>query len=183
MKLRTKCWEFKKKDGSLTWRLLGVFFTDEITEGFKTSALYGDVSDSPMEMPTDSPRDSKRQLCMVTWPIHRWNCWRNNRRIQNYSTIRWRALFADRLADSFTDGIIRWGSRWQKLIYPLPLDPILPYFSFFFLISTLSNCKQPAPPLKKKSPSSQNNKSYILKSSCHNIRVLIYQRIFISFCK
>jgi len=48
------------------WRLLGVFFTNIITEGFKTSAPYGDVTNSPMEMPTDSPRDSKRQLCMVT---------------------------------------------------------------------------------------------------------------------
>jgi len=131
---------------------LRVFFTDEITEGFKTSAPYGDVTDSPMEMLTDSPRDLKRQLCKVAWLIHRWNCWRNNRLIQNYSTIRWRALFADRLADNFTDGIIRRGSHWQKLIYPLPLDPILPYFSFFFLISTLPNCKQPAPPLKKNLP-------------------------------
>jgi hypothetical protein len=48
------------------WRLLGVFFTNIITEGFKTSAPYGDVTNSPMEMPTNSPRDSKRQLCMVT---------------------------------------------------------------------------------------------------------------------
>jgi hypothetical protein len=131
------------------WRLLGVFFTNIITEGFKTSAPYGDVTNSPMEMPTDSPRDSKRQLCMVTWPIQRWNCRWNNRRIQNGSTVRWRALFADRLANDFTDGIIRRGSRRQKLIYPIPLDPILPYFSFFFLISTLPNCKQLAPPPKK----------------------------------
>jgi len=51
-----ECWEFKKKKGgSLTWRLLRVFFTD-----------------SSMEMPTESPRDSKRQLRTVTWPIHRW---------------------------------------------------------------------------------------------------------------
>jgi hypothetical protein len=56
----------KKRGGSLTWRLLGLFFTDEITERFKTSASYGDVIDSLMEMPTDSPRDSKRQLHMVT---------------------------------------------------------------------------------------------------------------------
>ena len=180
-----KCWELKKKrGGSLTWRLLGLFFTDEITERFKTSASYGDVIDSLMEMPTDSPRDSKRQLHMVTWPIHRWKYRQTRRRIQNSSTVRWRALFADRLDDGFTYIIICWGSRRQKLIYPLKLDPILPYFSFFFLISTLPNCKQPAtPPPQKKSPSSQHNKSYILKSSCHSIRVGIYRRIFISFCK
>ena len=173
----------KKRGGSLTWRLLGLFFTDEITERFKTSASYGDVIDSLMEMPTDSPRDSKRQLHMVTWPIHRWKYRQTRRRIQNSSTVRWRALFADRLDDGFTYIIICWGSRRQKLIYPLKLDPILPYFSFFFLISTLPNCKQPAPPPKKKSPSSQHNKTYIFKSSCHSIRVLIYRWIFISFCK
>jgi hypothetical protein len=38
----------KKEGGSLTWRLLRVFFTDRITEGFKTSVPYGDVTDSPM---------------------------------------------------------------------------------------------------------------------------------------
>jgi hypothetical protein len=150
---------------------MGVFFTDRITKGFKTSAPYGDA--------TDSPRDSKCQSRMVTRPIHRLNCRRNNRRIQNDSTVRWHALFADRLADGVTDGnICRW-SRRKKLIYPLPLDPILPYFSFFFLISTL----RPPPPKKKKSPSSQHNKSYMFKSSCHSICVLIYRWIFISFCK
>jgi hypothetical protein len=146
-----KCWELKKKrGGSLTWRLLGLFFTDGITERFKTLASYGDVIDSLMEMPTDSPRDSKRQLHMVTWPIHRWKYRQTRRRIQNSSTVRWRALFADRLDDGFTYIIICWGSRRQKLIYPLKLDPILPYFSFFFLISTLPNCKKPAPPPQKK---------------------------------
>jgi len=132
------------------WRLLRVIFTDEITEGFKTSAPYGDVTDSLMEMPMESPKDSKRQLRTVTWPIHRCKCQRNYRRIQNGSTVQWRALFADRVADKITDRIVRRWSRRQKLIYPLSLDPILPYFSFFFLISTLPNCKQPAPPPKKK---------------------------------
>ena len=170
--LRTECWEFKKKKRFVDVEVIGVIFyrgiqnvssvqwrdrfidgnADELTEGFKTSAPYGDMTDSPMKIPTESPTDSKWQHRMV------------------------RALFADRLADGFTDRIIRRGSRRQKLIYPLKLDPILPYFSFFFLISTLR-------PPKKKSPSSQHNKSYIFKSSCHSIRVLIYRRIFISFCK
>jgi hypothetical protein len=32
-------------------------FTDGLTEGFKTTAPYGDVIDSPFEMPTESLRD------------------------------------------------------------------------------------------------------------------------------
>jgi len=35
-------------------------FTDGITEGFKTSAPYGDVTDSPMQMLTESLRDKKQ---------------------------------------------------------------------------------------------------------------------------
>jgi len=62
---------YKKKGGLLTWRLLQVFFTDGITEGFKTSAPYGDVTDSPMKMPIESPRDSKWQLHTVTCPVYR----------------------------------------------------------------------------------------------------------------
>ena len=36
--------------------------------------------------------------------------------------------------------------RRKKLIYASSTDPLLPYFSFFFLIPTLPICKQPAPP-------------------------------------
>jgi hypothetical protein len=61
----------KKKGGSLTWRLLRAFFTDEITEGFKTSAPYGDVTDSPMTMLTESLRDLKRSSIQVTCPVYR----------------------------------------------------------------------------------------------------------------
>jgi len=96
-------------------------------------------------MPTESLRDSKCQLRTVTWPIHQWKCRRNHWGIQNSSSVRWRALFAVRGADRITDEIVHRWSRRQKLIYPLSLDPILPYFSFFFLISTLPNYKQPAP--------------------------------------
>ena len=39
--------------------VIAVFFIDGITEGFKTPAPYGDVTDSSMKMPTESPRDSK----------------------------------------------------------------------------------------------------------------------------
>jgi hypothetical protein len=34
--------------------------------------IEGIFTDSSMEMLTESPRDSKRQLLTVTWPIHRW---------------------------------------------------------------------------------------------------------------
>jgi len=104
-------------------------------------------------LPTESPRDSKRQLRTVTRPVHRWKCRRNHRGIQNDSSVWWRVLFTVRIADGITDKIVRRWIRRQKLIYPLSLDPILPYFSFFFssffLISTLPNCKQPAPLPKK----------------------------------
>jgi len=41
-------------------------FTDGITEGFKPAAPYSDVTDSPSELPTESPRDSNRDFCTVT---------------------------------------------------------------------------------------------------------------------
>ena len=40
--------------------------------------------------------------------------------------------------------------RRKKLIYDSSADPLLPYFSFFFLIPTLPIYKQPAPPPQKK---------------------------------
>jgi hypothetical protein len=117
---------------------------------------------------TESPRDSKRQLRTVTWPIHRSNCRRNHRGIQTRISIQWRDLFTVR----------RW-VRWQKLIYDHSVVPFLPYFSFF-PIPTLPYCKQPAPP-KKKYPSSQHNKSYFLKFCGHNIHFLIYRWILSVF--
>jgi len=67
-----ECWELKKEGGSLTWRLFRVLFSDGITEGFKKSASYGDETGSPMNMPTESPRDSKRQLRTVMRLVHQW---------------------------------------------------------------------------------------------------------------
>jgi hypothetical protein len=66
MKLRRNVENLKKEGGSLTWRLLRVFFIDGITKEFKTSAPYGDVIDSLMKMPMESPKDSKCQLRTVT---------------------------------------------------------------------------------------------------------------------
>ena len=68
------------------WRLLRVFFIDGITDGFKTSAPYGDVTDSPMKMLTESPRDSKWQLLTVTCPVCRQRSRRNH--IRNSSSVK-----------------------------------------------------------------------------------------------
>ena len=128
------------------------------------------------------PRDSKRQLRTVTWPIHRWKCRRNHRGIQNDNSVRWRALFTVRLADKITDGIVPSMKPSTKVnISPLqrPSPPL-----FLLLLSHLNSPQlQTTSPPKKKSPSSQHNKSYFLKSSRHSIRDLIYRWIFISFCK
>jgi len=44
---------------------------DRLTEGFKMLAPYGDVTDSPMKMPTDALTNSKRQHRTVTCPVCR----------------------------------------------------------------------------------------------------------------
>jgi len=121
---------------------------------------YSDVTGSPFKLPTDSPRDLKWQIRTMTCLCFRQNHRRNNRR----SFRRW--------------------NRRKKLIYDSSADPLLPYFSYFFLIPTLPICKQPAPPpppQKKKSSSYQHNKLYFLKFCGHSIRVLIYRRILLIF--
>jgi hypothetical protein len=130
-------------------------------------------------LPTESPRDSKRQLRTVTWPIHRWKYRLNYQGIQNGNSIQWRAMFTVRRADEITDEI-------GSLVKPLKKVNILSTLSS--LISPSSSLSQLSPtannqPQKKKSPCSQHNKSYFLKSSRHSIRILIYRLIFISFCK
>ena len=60
--------------------VFGGDFTDGLTEGFKTTAPYGDVIDSPFEMPTESLRDLNRNLRIVTCPVYRQNSQRNHRR-------------------------------------------------------------------------------------------------------
>jgi hypothetical protein len=60
-------------------------FTDGITEGFKTAAPYVDVTDSPIEMSTKSPRDSNRNLRTVTCPVYRQNSRRNHKRNNSVS--------------------------------------------------------------------------------------------------
>jgi len=121
-------------------------------------STYSDVTFWPFKMPTESPRDLKWQIRTVTCRFFR----QNHRQFH-----RWK--------------IRQWNHR-KKLIYVRSADPLLPYFSFFFLIPTLFIYKQPSPlPPKQKSPSYQHNKLYFLKFCGHSIRVLIYQRILSIF--
>jgi hypothetical protein len=85
---------------------------------------YSDVTGSPFKSPMESPRDLKWQIRTVTCRLFR----QNHRRTHRRSVRRW--------------------NRRKKLIYVSFADPLLPYFSFFFLIPTLPTCKQPAPPNK-----------------------------------
>ena len=109
----------KKKGGSLTWRLWRGYFYRRNHRWIQNDSPYSDVTGSPFKMPMESPRDSKWQIRTVTCRFFR----RNH---------RWK--------------ICRWNRR-KKFTYVLSANPLLPYFSFFFfLIPTLSICKQPAPP-------------------------------------
>ena len=124
----------------------------------QNDSQYSDLTGSLFKLPTESPRDLKWQIRTVTC-----RCFRQNHRRHHRRKSR------------------RWNSQ-KKLIYVNSADPLLPYFSFFFLIPTLPICKQPAPPPpKQKYPSYQHNKLYFLKFCGHNIRVLIYQRILLIF--
>jgi len=129
--------------------------------------------------PTESPRDSKRQLRTVIWPVHRLKCRWNYRGIQNGKSVRWRVLFAVRIADGLTDGIRPSVKPSEKVnICPLyrPSPPL-----FLLLPHPNSSQLQTTSPPKKKSPSSQHNKLYFLKFCGHNICVLIYRWILSIF--
>ena len=56
--LRIKYSELKKKKRFADVEVFAGDFTNGITKGFKTAAPYVDVTDSPFEMPMESPRDS-----------------------------------------------------------------------------------------------------------------------------
>ena len=146
----------KKKSGSLTWRFLRVI------------------------LPTESPRDSKRQLRTLTWPIHRLKCQRNHREIQTGISVQWRALFIVRIADGITNGIILSVNPSVKVNICQLCGPSPPLF-LLLLSHPNSPLLQTTSPPKKRSPSSQHNKSYFLKFCGHNIRVLIYRRILSVF--
>jgi len=119
-----KSFRIKKKRVADVEVLEGYFFWRN-HQRIQNDSPYSDVTGSPFKLPMDSPRDLKWQIRTVTC-----RCFRQNHR---RSFRRW--------------------NRWKKLIYDSSADPLLPYFSFFFLIPTLPICKQPAPlPQKKKTP-------------------------------
>ena len=73
------------KKRAVRWRggYCGYFFTDRITKGFKTPAPYSDVTDSPMQMPMESPTDSKQQHRTVTCPV----CRQIRRRLHRHNNL------------------------------------------------------------------------------------------------
>jgi len=125
---------------------------------------------------TGSPTDSKRQPVQrapfilptdLKWQIRTVTCLlfrQNHRRFHRQSVRRW--------------------NRREKLIYVQSTDLLLPYFFFFFLISTLPICKQPA------TPSPQTKISLISAQQVIFLEVLWSQHPcsdlptdFINFCK
>ena len=139
-------------------KVLAGYFSRQNYWWIQKDSPYSDMIDLPFKLPTESLRDLKWQIRTVTCQLFR----QNHRRVHRRSFRRW--------------------NHGEKLIYVRSADPLLPYFSFFFLIPTLPICKQPAPlPPKKKSPLYQHNKLYFLKFCGHNIRVLIYRRILSIF--
>jgi len=155
-----KTFRIKKKGGSLTWRFWRGYFYRKNHRRIQNDSTYSDVTGSPFKIPTESPRDSKWQIRMVTCRFFCQNHQRNHRRK------------------------IRWWNRQKKLIYVLSADPLLPYFSFFFLIPTLPIWKQPAP------PPPQTKISFISAQQVIFLEVLWSQHPcsdlpmdFINFCK
>ena len=108
--------ELKKKSWVADVEVLAGYFFRQTHRQIQNNSPYSDVTGLPFKLPTESPRDLKWQIRTVTCLCVR----QNHRR----SVRRW--------------------NRRKKLIYVhvSSADPLLPYFSFFFLIPTLSICKQ-----------------------------------------
>jgi len=149
--------------------------TDEITEGFKTAAPYGDETGSQMTN-TDGITEGFKTAALYGDEI--------GSQMTNTDGITEGFKTA---APYVTCPIYRQNSGWNpgrnSPSAKVNISPISPSSSSFSSSSQLSPTANNQPPSQKKSPSSQHNKLYILKSSCHNICVLIYLWIFISFCK
>jgi hypothetical protein len=107
-----KVFELKKRLVADVEVLAGYFFRRNHRR-IQNDSQYSDVIGSPFKMPTESPRDSKWQILTVTCRFF-------------YQNHRWK--------------IRRW-NRQKMLINVLSADPLLPYFSFFFLIPTIPICK------------------------------------------
>jgi hypothetical protein len=120
MELRTEKFLNWKKRRVADVEVLAGYFCRRIQKDSPCS----DVTGSLFKLPTESPRDLKWQICTVTCRFFH----QNHRRTHRQKIRRW--------------------NRQKNLIYVSSADPLLPYFSFFFLILTLPICKQPAPQTK-----------------------------------
>jgi hypothetical protein len=129
--------ELKKKSWVADVEVLAGYFFRQTHRQIQNNSPYSDVTGLPFKLPTESPRDLKWQIRTVTCRFFH----QNHRRHHKRKVCRW--------------------NRWKKLIYVSSTDPLLPYFSFFFLIPTLSICKQPAPLPPYKNLSHINTTSYI----------------------
>jgi len=117
-----KSFRIKKKRRVAGVEVLVGYFFRRNHRRIQNDSPYSDVTGSQFKLLTESLRDLKWQIRTVTC-----RCFRQNHRRHH----RWKSR--------------RWNHR-KKLIYVSSADPLLPYFSFFFLIPTLPICKQPAPP-------------------------------------
>jgi hypothetical protein len=135
MELQTTYSEFKKKSCSLMWKFLRAILRME------------------------SPRDSNRDLHIVTWPIHRENC-------------RWNHRQKEYVADS-----IGKSELYITILLTLP-SPI----SLFFSPSQLSPPKLQTTTPKKKNPPLLNT-SHISSSFVVTTFVFWFIVDFVIFCK
>jgi len=127
----------KKKAGRWRGGFGRLFVSDGITDEFETTART------------------------LMWPVRRLNCRRTHRGMWNGRSVRWRVYVSVSYQCHNRRSFRRWNRR-KKLIYDSSADPLLPYFSFFFLIPSLPICKQPAPlPPKKKNLPYISTTSYI----------------------
>ena len=62
------------------WRFWRVIFIDGLTDRFKTTAPYSDVTGSPFKLPKESPRDLKWQIRMMTCQFFCQNTRQNHQR-------------------------------------------------------------------------------------------------------
>jgi len=128
-------------------------------------------------LPMESPRDSKRQLRTVTWPIHSSYCRQTHQGIQTGISVQWRDLFTIRMADGIHPSV----SPSAKVnIWP-PCRPSPPLFLLLLPHPTLPYCKQPAPPKKISLFSAQQVIFLEVLWSQHPCSDLPMD--FISFCK
>ena len=132
-------------------------YTDGITDGiFRIKKMGCSLTWKFLQaiLSTDSPRDSNREICTVTWPIHCQTYRRNHQGIQTGIFVQWSGRFTVRIADESAN-------RSSPSVIPSvkvnkwPLCQPSPSLFLHLLLhpnSPLPNYKQPAPHKKKNLP-------------------------------